>query len=49
VPKTKLVTNGPIMTAYLIVEVVDLRQLNWLLTKLENLPNVIEASRQHWS
>lgn len=49
VPKTKLVTKGPLMTAYLIVEVVDLRQLNWLLTKLENLPNVIEARRQQWS
>jgi GTP pyrophosphokinase len=49
VPKTKLMTKGPIMTAYLIVEVVDLRQLNWLLTKLENLSNVIEARRQRWS
>lgn len=49
VPKTKLVTNDSIMTIYLVAEVADLKQLNWLLTKLENVPNVIEARRQRWS
>lgn len=49
VPKTKLVTTDSIMTIYLIAEVSDLSQLNWLLTKLENVPNVIEARRQRWS
>jgi (p)ppGpp synthase/HD superfamily hydrolase len=49
VPKTKLVTNDSITTIYLIAEVADLKQLNWLLTKLENVPNVIEARRQRWS
>lgn len=49
VPKTKLVTIDNIMKVYLIAEVSDIRQLNWLLTKLENLPKVIKAQRQHWS
>lgn len=49
VPKTKLVTIDNIMKVYLIAEVTDIRQLNWLLTKLENLPKVIKAQRQHWS
>jgi GTP diphosphokinase / guanosine-3',5'-bis(diphosphate) 3'-diphosphatase len=49
VPKTKLVTDDSITTIYMIAEVADLKQLNWLLTKLENVPNVIEARRQRWS
>lgn len=49
VPKTKLVTTDNIMKVYLIAEVADIRQLNWLLAKLENLPKVIKAQRQHWS
>jgi GTP pyrophosphokinase len=49
VPKTKLVTTDNIMKVYLIAEVADINQLNWLLTKLENLPKVIKAQRQKWS
>lgn len=49
VPKTKLVTTSTTMIAYMIVEVANLDQLNWLLKKLENLPNVIEARRQQWA
>ncbi|HMT19802.1 MAG TPA: TGS domain-containing protein, partial [Promineifilum sp.] len=49
VPKTKLVTVDNIMKVYLIAEVADINQLNWLLTKLENLPKVIKAQRQSWS
>ncbi len=49
VPKTKLVTTDNIMKVYLIAEVADITQLNWLLTKLENLPKVIKAQRQSWS
>lgn len=49
VPKTKLVTHDGIMTVYLVAEVGDLEQLNHLLTKLENVPNVIHARRERWS
>lgn len=49
VPKTKLVTSDNIMTVYLIAEVADIKQLNWLLAKLSNLPKVIKVQRQHWS
>lgn len=49
VPKTKLVTTDNVMKVYLIAEVADITQLNWLLTKLENLPKVIKAQRQSWS
>ncbi|MCA9896996.1 MAG: bifunctional (p)ppGpp synthetase/guanosine-3',5'-bis(diphosphate) 3'-pyrophosphohydrolase [Ardenticatenaceae bacterium] len=47
-PKTKSTSVGNIMTISLIVEVKSLEQLNWLLQKLESLPNVIEAHRQRW-
>lgn len=47
-PKTKTTSVGNIMTISLIVEVNSLEQLNWLLQKLEALPNVIEAHRQRW-
>ena len=49
VPKTKLLTQDNIMTVYLIAEVTNLVQLNWLLTKLENIPNVIEVRRERWT
>ncbi|WP_420644736.1 RelA/SpoT family protein [Candidatus Leptofilum sp.] len=47
-PKTKTTSVGNIMTISLVVEVKSLEQLNWLLQKLESLPNVIEAHRQRW-
>ena len=46
--KTKSMTDGSISTVYLEVEVNSLEDLNWLLKKFENLPNVIEANRQRW-
>ena len=49
VPKTKLVTSDNIMTVYLIAEVTDIQQLNWLLAKLSNLPKVIKVQRQQWT
>ncbi len=49
VPKTKRTTDESTMAVYLVVEVTDLRQLNWLLQKFENLPNVIEVYRQRWN
>lgn len=49
VPKTKLITQDNIMTVYLVAEVASLEQLTWLLTKLENIPNVISARRQRWT
>ncbi len=48
VPKTKSITSGNMMTIYLVVEVATLEELNWLLQKLENAQNVIEATRQRW-
>jgi RelA/SpoT family (p)ppGpp synthetase len=48
-PKTKTMTNGSLLTVYLVVEVTSLEQLKWLLQKFENLPNVIEARRQRWT
>jgi GTP pyrophosphokinase len=49
VPSTKTVTSNSIMTIYLIAEVTNLKQLEYLLTKFDNLPNVIEARRQRWA
>lgn len=49
VPKTKTVTENNVVSIYLVAEVNSLDQLNWLLKKLENLPNVLEANRQRWS
>ncbi len=47
--KTKTTTSRSIITIYLVVEISDLEQLNWLLTKFEKLNNVITAYRQRWS
>ncbi len=47
--KTKTTTTGSIRTVYLEVEVRSLEELNWLLQKFENLPNVIEAHRRRWT
>jgi len=49
VPKTKTITSGSTMTIYLVAEVATLEELNWLLQKLENTQNVIEANRQRWN
>ncbi|MCA9974574.1 MAG: bifunctional (p)ppGpp synthetase/guanosine-3',5'-bis(diphosphate) 3'-pyrophosphohydrolase, partial [Anaerolineales bacterium] len=49
VPKTKRTTDDSMTTVYLIVEVTDLEQLNWLMKKFENLPNVTEVYRERWN
>lgn len=49
VPKTKRTTDDSMTTVYLVVEVTDLEQLNWLMKKFENLPNVTEVYRQRWN
>lgn len=49
VPRTKTSTAGSVMTVYLEAEISDLNELNWLLQKLENLPNVFEVQRQRWT
>lgn len=49
VPKTKTVTHDNIMTIHVVAEVRNMEELHWLLSKLENLPNVIEARRQRWA
>lgn len=49
VPKTKMSTEDSIMKLYMIAEVADLEQLTWLLIKLKNMRNVIDATRQKWS
>jgi GTP pyrophosphokinase len=48
-PKTKTMMANSIVSLYLVVEVTSLDQLNWLLQKIENLPNVFEAQRQRWN
>ncbi len=49
VTKTKTTFDGSLSTIFLVAEVTSLVQLNWLLQKLENLPNVVEAYRQRWT
>jgi RelA/SpoT family (p)ppGpp synthetase len=49
VSRTKMATSRSIVTVYLVVEVSNLDQLNWLLDKFEKLTNVIEAYRQRWT
>ncbi|MCP4360603.1 MAG: bifunctional (p)ppGpp synthetase/guanosine-3',5'-bis(diphosphate) 3'-pyrophosphohydrolase [Chloroflexi bacterium] len=48
-PRAKANTARSITTVYLEAEVESLDQLNWLLQKLEGLPNVFEAHRQRWN
>jgi GTP pyrophosphokinase len=49
VTKTKTVTASNLITVSLIAQVATLDQLNWTLSKLEKVPNVIEARRQKWA
>jgi len=48
VSRSKTVIEQGITHYYLVVEVPDLAQLNWLINKLEGLPNVLEVRRQRW-
>jgi GTP pyrophosphokinase len=47
--KTKAKIVNSVATIYLVAEVTDLVELDWLLRKLEQLPNVIEVRRQRWA
>lgn len=47
--KTKATTADGISTIYLVAEITSLEQLNWILGRFENLPNVIEARRERWT
>ena len=48
VPKTKLTNDDEMTKVYLLAEVTDLTQLNYLITKLSNLPGVRDVRRQNW-
>jgi GTP pyrophosphokinase len=48
VPKTKRTTANSITTVYMVAEVRDLSELEWLLERLDKLPNVLEVQRQRW-
>jgi len=47
--KTKTLSADGGVSIHMIAEVTSLDQLNWVLKKLEKLPNVIEAKRQRWT
>jgi (p)ppGpp synthase/HD superfamily hydrolase len=47
--KTKTATANSFMTICLVAEFTSLDQLNWILKKLEKLPNVVEVERQRWT
>jgi len=47
--KTKATTADGITTIHLVAEMTSLDQLNWILGKFANLPNVVEARREKWS
>lgn len=48
-PKTKSLVEGNLIHVYLVAEVVSMIELDWLMKKFENLPNVIEVRRQRWN
>ena len=46
--KTKNVSFDGGVKVHMIAEISSLDQLNWILSKMEKLPNVVEARRQMW-
>ena len=48
-PKTKRTTANSITTVYMVAEVSDLAELEWLLERLDKLPNVFDVRRQRWN
>lgn len=48
-PKTKRTTANSITTIYMLAEVSDLAELEWLLERLDKLPNVFDVRRQRWN
>ncbi len=51
IPLTKIKSSiaNSIATVYLVAEIISLSDLEWLLRKLETLPNVTEVRRQRWT
>lgn len=49
VPRTKKTTANSISTVYMVAEVRDLSELEWLLERIDKLPNVLEVQRQRWN
>jgi GTP pyrophosphokinase len=49
VPRTKKTTANSISTIYMVAEVRDLSELEWLLERIDKLPNVLEVQRQRWN
>ncbi len=49
VPRTKRTTANSITTVYMVAEVTDLAELEWVLERIDKLPNVMEVQRQRWS
>lgn len=49
VPKTKKTTSNSVTTVYMVAEIRDLAELEWLLERLDKVPNVFDVQRQRWS
>ena len=49
VSKTKTTVTNNILKIMLVVHISDVEQLKWILSKLEELPNVFNVRRQKWS
>jgi GTP pyrophosphokinase len=47
--KTKNISIDGGVKVHMVAGVSSLDQLNWILSKMEKLPNVIEARRQRWA
>ena len=46
--RTKSTTENGASTIHLVAEIANLSELDWLLRKLEKLPNVLDVVRQRW-
>ncbi|MCB8959754.1 MAG: bifunctional (p)ppGpp synthetase/guanosine-3',5'-bis(diphosphate) 3'-pyrophosphohydrolase [Ardenticatenales bacterium] len=49
VSKTKTTISNNILKVMLIVHVPDVEQLKWVLSKIGEIPNVLDVRRQKWS
>ncbi len=49
VPKTKRTTANSITTIYMVAEISNMADLNWLMQRIEKLPNVLSVQRQKWA
>ncbi len=49
VPKTKKTTSDSITTIYMVAEISNIADLNWLMQRIEKLPNVMSVQRQKWA